>query len=214
MSYVLFLLLSLCQVLFLENPVYAQDQRFIQKILSGELIEDKKAEIVAPYYVIKGSTYKLDLNGDGEEENIQKLIIDGIDYLEITNLSGNTLAKYRLSPKGVESNLYRIKVSKISAKESVLVFYFYEGKTDSARFEATAKIYLASFETKDLKFYPIIEADSFFHEREAIRGQYYNRTLAVNVVDSNDDGKRDVVISFGHIQYIYIFKGSGLWQKF
>lgn len=197
------------------STVHAQDERYFRQILSGQLPVDNEEVIDSPLrtFVVKGKSYLVDLNGDGIDEVLQPLKIDGIDALEIFDSSMRKLFHAKLLASGSEANLYKIKLAHLSKTVKVLILFLDEGKTDGKRFEATARIHLLSFENNDLSTLKLAKGPSFFHEKDSQREQYFRRDYLVNVYDIDLDGTREVAVQFNHIQRIMKYKGRGEWVE-
>ncbi|MGE3609831.1 MAG: hypothetical protein AB7I27_09630 [Bacteriovoracaceae bacterium] len=196
--------------------VWAQDERYYRQILSGELPEfyQESKEGLGPQLSIRGASYKIDLNEDGVDETIQPQKRDGVDWIEIKNSQEAKVFEAKLLAMGVESQIYKIKFVKISPKVKALILFLDEGKTQSKKFESTARLYFITFENNDLKSMKITQGPHFFHERESQRDQYFRREYMVNIYDVNNDGIREIAIQFNHIQKIYQYAGSGEWRVY
>jgi hypothetical protein len=206
----------LFMVFFLSLPVLAQDERYFRQILKGEVSDPTKYEVLKPIqdFVLRGKSYRIDLNSDGMEETIQPLKKDGVDWLEIRNSSENILFSGKLFAMGSNSTLYKIKLVHLSPKVKTLILFLDEGGVSGKKFEATAKIFIISYENNDLSQMKLSAGPHFFHEKESVREQYWRRNYQVNVYDTDHDGVRDIAIQFNHIQRIMFYKGRGEWEQF
>ena len=195
---------------------YAQDERYFRQILSGQLPVDNDEVIDSPLrtFVVKGKSYLVDLNGDGIDETLQPLKVDGLDALEIFDSSMRKLFHAKLPAAGSDANLYKIKLVHISKTVKTLILFLDEGKTDGKKFEATARIYLLTYEDNELSTLKLTKGPHFFHEKEAQREQYYRRDYLVNVYDIDLDGTREVSIQYNHIQRIMKYKSKGEWVEY
>lgn len=204
-------------ILFLTSqPILAQDERYFRQILKGEVsapvVSDRQQDVQD--FVLRGKAYRIDLNSDGIEETIQPMKKDGMDWLEIRNSSENILFSQKLFAAGTDSVLYKIKLAHLSPKIKTLVLYLDEGGVAGKKFEATAKIFLITYENNDLSKMTLTPGPHFFHEKESTREQYWRRTYQVNIVDTDNDGIRDVAVQYNHIQRIMLYKGKGEWEQF
>ena len=195
---------------------FAQDERYFRQILTGELPKqvDQYKENMLPQFNVTGGTYKFDLNGDGFEESLQPQKRDGVDWLEIRDVSQRKIFEGKLLAMGSESAIYKIKVVNLSLKVKAAIVFLDEGSTKGKRFESTARIFVISFENNDLETLSMIEGPHFFHEKEAQREQYWRRDYNVNVYDIDGDGVREIAIMYNHIQRIMKYKSKGEWERF
>jgi hypothetical protein len=195
---------------------HAQDERYFRQILSGQLPADNEEVVDSPLrtFVVKGKSYLVDLNGDGIDEVLQPLKVDGLDALEIFDGSMRKLFHAKLPAAGSDANLYKLKLVHLSKTVKSLILFLDEGKTDGKRFEATARIYLLSFENNDLSTLKLSKGPHFFHEKDSQREQYFRRDYSVNVFDLDHDGTREVAVQYNHIQRIMKYKGKGEWFEY
>jgi hypothetical protein len=203
-------------ILLLVRPVWSQDERFYRQILKGELpqLSQELKEIPETQFNVKGASYLIDLNDDGIEESIQPQKRDGVDFIEIKNSSQRKIFDHKLLAIGSESHIYKIKFTRLNDTTKVLVIFLDEGHTAGRRFESTARIFLLTFENNDLSTMKLTQGPHHFHEKETQREQYWRRDYAVEVRDTNNDGTKEVIVQFNHIQRIMIYKGRGEWQRF
>ncbi len=198
------------------DPGLAQDERYYRQIFSGELptISEAIQEKTEAQFNVKGASYRIDLDGDNLEEIIEPQKRDGVDWLEIKNSSGTKLFESQLLAMGAESHIYKIKIVDISKKARSLIVYLDEGFTKGKRFESTARIFVVTFENKDLSKMWIKQGPHIFHEKEAQREQYWRKNYNVNVYDIDGDGTREIAVQYNHIQRIMRYKGNGEWRRF
>ena len=199
----------------LSLSVFAQDERYYRQILKGELpnFSQEIGEALEHQFNVKGTTYSVDLNGDGIEEMIQPQKRDGVDWIEIRNTTQRKIFEAKLLAMGGESSIYKAKLVYLSSTTKLLMLFLDEGKTSGRRFESTARIYLVTFENNDLATMKIATGPHHFHEREAQRDQYWERDYSVEIRDVDKNGVRDVVVQYNHIQRIMVYKGNGNWDR-
>lgn len=200
----------------LTSIVQAQDERYYRQILAGELpksTEESKENSIRKF-TINGSLYHVDLNSDGVEELIQPQKRDGVDWIVIMNSSRGVLFEAKLLAMGGESVIYKIKMVNLSPKIKALVLFLDEGATAGKRFESTARIFVISFENNNLNKMSMIQGPHFFHEKQAQREQYWIRDYQVNVHDLDNDGIREIAISYNHINRILKYLGNGEWKRY
>lgn len=162
---------------------------------------------------VQGANYFIDLNDDGIEEILTPQKFDGMDSLVIKDSSRRVIFQANLFAMGSESTIYKLKLVRISSSVKTLILFLDEGKTQGKKFESTARTYFLSFENDDFSTFKLTQGPHHFHEKEGQREQYFRRDYQVNVRDVDGDGKRDLVIEYGHIQRIYIYSGKGTWNK-
>lgn len=206
----------LLSLLLFSGALWAQDERYYRQILSGELpaMFQGLQETTQHQFNVRGPAYLVDLNGDGIEETIQPQKRDGVDWIEIKDSSRRTVFESELFAAGAHSHLYKAKLVSLSEKIRALVLFLDEGVTEGKAFDATAKIYVVSWEKNDFTSMRIAPGPHFFVERQAIRDQYYRRDYLVNVVDLNKDGQKEIIVHFNHIQRIMEYKGRGEWARY
>jgi len=207
-------ILSLAMMALFVNPVRAQDERFWRKLLSGELSEQVIKPQGEPKWVFAGPVYHLDLDSDGKEESIQVLKRDGMDWLDITGHDKTTLISAKLWAMGSGSGIYRLRLLDLSPKVRAMVIFLYEGKTESRKLEASARLYFLTFENKDLKTMRVAAGPRYWHEYEGVREQYWRRLYSLNIKDYDGDGIKDINVEFNHMQSIWMYQGQGLWKSF
>lgn len=207
--------LGLFLILIHSLSSFAQDERYYRQILNGDLPNMSKefSEALEHQFNVKGASYQVDLNGDGIEEIIQPQKRDGVDWIEIKDSSQRKLFDAKLLAMGSESVIYKIKIAQLSLKTKLLMIFLDEGKTEGRRFESTARIYLVTFDNNDLSTFQMTEGPHYFHEKEGQRDQYWRKNYAVEVRDVDQNGVRDVIIQYNHIQRIMIYKGNGEWVR-
>lgn len=209
------------QVLFfffflgVSTSLFAQDERYYRKLLSGDLprAAEDIVELQAAKFNVSGASYHLDLDGNGIEEIIEPQKRDGVDWIEIKSFSQSKIFEAKLLAMGSDSHIYKIKFVKISDKVKALIVHLDEGKTKGKRFESTARIYVLTFENNDLSNIAMTEGPHFYHEKQAQREQYWRRDYAVNVYDIDGDGVREIAIQYNHIQRILKYDKRGEWTR-
>ena len=163
---------------------------------------------------MRGSSYRLDLNGDGVEESIEPQKRDGVDWIEIRNSAQFKIYEAKLFGMGGASVLYKIRLVNLSPRVRALILFLDEGITKGKRFESTARIYVLSYEDNNLEKISFSQGPHFFHEKEGQRDMYWRRDYNVNVYDVDNDGLKEIAVQYNHIQRIMKYKGSGEWERF
>ncbi len=193
----------------------AQDERYYRQILNGELpsLTQEVREVQEHQFNVKGAAYSLDLNGDGFEESLQPQKRDGVDWLEIKDSSQRKIFEAKLLAIGGGSFLYKIKIAQISPTSKLLVLFMDEGISAGKRFESTGRIFLLTFDNNDLSTMSLTSGPHHFHEKEGQREQYWRRSYSVEIRDVDQNGIRDVVVQYNHIQRIMLYQGKGQWVR-
>ncbi len=200
-------------IMFFVNPVMGQDERFWRKLVTGELTREQKKEPDPPKWVFSTPRYEFDLNGDGKNESIEIQKRDGLNVVEIFSHNKSLLFTGSLTGLGVESKIYRLRLIDVSANVRALLVHFYEGKTQSQRFEATARLYFVTFNKTSMDKFSFQKGPQYWHEYEAPRDQYWRRQYAINVMDLDKDGSKEVFINFNSNQSVWKYQNSGLWRE-
>lgn len=189
----------------------AQDERYFRSIYSGDLFNVKDQNY---YYKVKVESpkYMIDLNRDSKDDSIQSIKMDGNDLIRINDEYGRNVFSHKLETKGKNSHLFRVSFKAIDEKTDVLILHFYEGETQSATFEGSARLYFITIPNRDLRKMKMTKGPFFWMERERAAGKYYNRRYTVNTIDYNNDGSREISISFNKTSRVYFYL-NGDWQQ-
>ncbi|MBL7664954.1 MAG: hypothetical protein JNM93_07450 [Bacteriovoracaceae bacterium] len=191
----------------------AQDERYFRKIYTGEL-KEFQGEAKEYKYVFSSPAYQLDLNDDGYFESILISKKDNIDFLEVRDYEGRQVFEHRLYAYGGDAHLYRLKKVKLSNHATALILFFYEGARHTHQFEATARLYFLTLDDKKLDSLRLFYGPNYWHEFEKFRETFWQRDLNVNVVDYNEDGTKEVSVTYNHISRVYFYRGQGTWLNF
>lgn len=202
--------LSLVLILFMSSS-FGQDEREFRKLFS-------KKELIVPIApdpkLIQESIYaEYDLDGDKKNEYLQVVKKDGINFFRILDNDKNLLKELNFQAKGIEANLYKLRSTFIKPGVLTILFYFDEGYTKSVRFKSTARIYFLSIIKNDWDKAKLTKGPSFFVEHESSQDRYYKRPYHVNFVDYNQDGTKEIAVTFGQIQRIFLFHNND-WKEF
>ena len=206
-------ILSVAMMALFVNPARGQDERFWRKMLSGELTREEVKPEPEPKWVFESPAYHFDLNGDGHEEVLMVYKRDGMDWLDVMGHDKTSLFKGKLWAMGSGSGVYRLRIVDLSEKVRAIVIYLYEGKTESKRLEASARLYFLTFENKDFATFKLTAGPRYWHEYEGVRDQYWRRIYNLNIKDYDGDGTKDLAVEYNHIQSIWLYRGQGLWKK-
>jgi hypothetical protein len=207
---IIFLFLTL-----LSGLLWGQDERYFRHIFSGDLPKTVEEDLPRgePLMTVRGSSYRVDLNGDGVEEIIEPQKRDGVDWIEIRNSSQFKLYEAKLFSMGGASVIYKIRLVDLSHRVRALILFLDEGVTRGRRFESTARFYVLTFEDKNLEKISLTQGPHFFHEKEGAGDMYWRRDFNVNVYDIDNDGLKEIAVQYNHIQRIMKYKGFGEWDR-
>ncbi len=199
-------------LLTVSTLVSAQDERFYRRIFTNELV-DKPSAAEDYKIVVKSPIYQINIDSDKELEGIRVIKKDGLDFIEILSEFGERLFEAKLVGIGKESSLFKIQLKGISKDTNTLILHFYEGKIDSTKFEASARLYFLTYKKNNLKKINMFKGPHFFHEKEKVNEQYWNRRFSVNTIDYNKDGVKEISISYNKINRVYFYLESGTWGR-
>jgi hypothetical protein len=210
-----FFIFGLAIMALTHKPCHGVDERFWRKLILGE--SEKSSSLPqAPAlssFVMTSPTYLYDLNGDRQMERIIIGKKDGLDTLEIYDQAKNRLFYGELLPTGLESKILKLRLVALSESSRALLIYYDEGKTESKFFESQARLYLIGFEINNLNNMKLVKGPAFWHEYQAFREQYWQRHHAINLIDVDGDGKKEVFVNYKHEQSIWKYSKNGNWLK-
>jgi hypothetical protein len=193
------------------NSAFAQDERYFRDIFSGALVQKSKQSQLPPKIVVHSPFYRMDINGDGLPEQFRTSKRDNLDWFEIYDFRDQLIYEVELETQGVKSGIYKLRLVQLSPRSKAVLIHFYEGFTESTKFDGTARLYVASFDDNNINKISFIRGPHFFHEFSKVREQYFRRPMSVNVLDYNQDGVKEISTSYGFTQYIMSYRGSGEW---
>lgn len=202
----------LFSVFILAFSAFSQDEDFFKKILKGELVQSDRIA-PEPDFVTKDKFYHYDIVGDSRLEVIIPSKRDGLDWITIKNSVGETLFESKLQAYGIESILYKIRVTTLKPGVKAIQFYYMEGVTDWVQYQRTARVYLLSYDNG--KFgYKLYKAAHISVEKEMVRDQYWRRKFVVEPTNLDGDDIKELMISYGQTQHVFFYKGDGIWKRF
>lgn len=166
------------------------------------------------YHKVKVSSkkYVIDLNRDGKDDSFQTVKMDGNDFIRINDEYGRQVFRAMLETKGRNSSIFHASFKAVNKDTDVLILHFYEGETQAAIYEASARLYFITIPKRDFKNISMTKGPFFWMEKERAAGKYYNRRYSVNTIDYNNDGNREISISFNRINRVYFYL-NGTWQN-
>ena len=195
-----------------------QDERYFRQIFSGELVKsDARADDKKYAFNIHTPYYDLDLNHDGNPEQIVFVKKDGEDWIEIfeqKNKESRKIFGYRFETKGFDSELYRIEFKRLSPKTYAILMYYYEGMNRYIEMQSTSRIYVGTIDDDDLKTLSVFKGPSFFEEHKSFKGHYHLRNYEVLLQDLNNDQVRELIIKHNLTSQVFMYNGNGSWKGF
>jgi hypothetical protein len=194
------------------NFALGQDEQFYRRIFTNELI-NKPSALIEYKLVVKSPVYQINLDRDKFPEGIRIEKRDGLDFVVVLSRFGEKVFESKLLGIGNKSRIFKIQLKTISKDTNALIIHFYEGKIDSTKFESTARLYFLTFPKNDYKKMVLFKGPHFFHEKEKVSEQYWNRRFSVNTIDYNHDGVKEISISYKKINRVYFYLSKGLWTK-
>lgn len=194
------------------NFALGQDEQFYRRIFTNELI-NKPSALIEYKLVVKSPVYQINLDRDKFPEGIRIEKRDGLDFIVVLSRFGEKVFESKLLGIGNKSRIFKIQLKTISKDTNALIIHFYEGKIDSTKFESTARLYFLTFPKNDYKKMVLFKGPHFFHEKEKVGEQYWNRRFSVNTIDYNHDGVKEISISYKKINRVYFYLSKGLWTK-
>jgi hypothetical protein len=194
------------------NFAIGQDEKFYRRIFTNELI-NKPSEVIDHKIVVKSPVYQINLDQEKQLEGIRIEKRDGIDFIVVLSHFGEKVFQTEILGIGNKSRVLKIQLKTISIDTNTLIIHFYEGKIDSTKFESTAKLYFLTFPKNDYKKMVLFKGPHFFHEKEKVSEQYWNRRFTVNTIDYNNDGVKEISIKYKKINRVYFYISKGLWKK-
>lgn len=202
-------------LLFLSFSLQAQDERYYRQMLAGDLpqFSDELKESPVSPISIDGPHYNIDLNGDGILESVRPAKREGIDYVIVQNAAKTVVFEGKMLAMGGESTIYKMRFVHLSKNTKALVIFLDEGATHGLQFESTARIFVLTWDNDDFGSMKLSQGPHFYHEKEKQRDQYWSREYQVGVRDLNNDGTREIIVHYNHIQRIMQYKGKGEWER-
>ena len=205
------LLVSLSLFLF-SASLWAQDERYMRKLFSGELREKKEKEFnPMPKIQTLGKAYKFDIDDDGRVESFISEKSDGGESLLIQSFKGDLIYRARLETAGLDSWLYRVTTRQISEKTRLFILHFYEGGVEYFNFRGNSRAYFLTLENKDVKTLSLYKGPVIFDEKKFRYDHYHLRSYKFNLVDLNRDGVKEVVLKYHLNSWVYMYKSAGKW---
>ncbi len=190
---------------------FSQDERFYRKMFSSKA--SKNIEEFEFKIGVASPRYTLDLNRDGLKDSFQTVKKDGVDFIRIMDPFGRVVFEKSLLTKGKKSSIFKAHLKTISKNVDVLILHFYDGYTESSTFEGSARLYFLTIPNRKLNLITMTKGPYFWTERERTAGKYWNKRYTVNVLDYNNDGFKEISVSYNKLSRVYFYISDGIWEK-
>lgn len=198
-------------IILLSHIVFAQNERNIRKMYSGDLFEKKTGLI--PSVRVETHDYMFDLTNDGESERLKVVKTGFEDNFQIYTNLGKKVFEFPLKAMGKNSSIYKLRVRKISKKYKVIVIYYFEGIIDSTKYQSQTKVYFLTIEKNDLKKIYASQGSYIEHEKGILDITYYKKSLELEFKDFDLDGTDEIIIGQKSLQRVFRYGGKGLWSQ-
>ncbi len=206
-------LLALFSLFMASNSGYAQDERFIRKLLSGDLgVEGVEENKPKPHFHVTSAMYEIDLNNDNRVESIVIEKKDSEDWLHIQNYERQIIYSLKFVRKGWESDVYKINLRKLSDNTHVLLVRYYEGHNQGDNFTGTARLYTISWENNDLTKISSMRGPEIWDEFKDSKIHYHQRPQLISLNDLDGDGYKEISIRHHLSTKVMKYLGKGEWQ--
>lgn len=210
-KYLFFLVLGL---MVLQSGVNAQDERFFRELLTGDLPQESTSlKRKVSKWMASSPLYKIDLNDDGELEEVLIEARDGTHWATVYGRNQQKLHTFAFETVGGGAHVYKVLVKRLSRTAKALLFYFYEGELQTTNFDSRVRLYFMAFDSNDLRFTELYKGPIVWTEHvDGRRDNYTRRKYVVNVKDFNGDGVKEVAVRHHLTSRIYFYTGRGNWK--
>lgn len=192
---------------------FAQDERYLRKMLSGGLIP--KSEIKSDlskekaHWSVKSPLYKKDINGDLIPEYFFVQKRDGMTFFHFLDHYKRELAAIQLNAVGSNSEIYQVNVRDLSDDVVVFVLSFFEGSTSYLEHLATSRLYFMTVVKGDLTNVKISKGPVIHEEYQDGQKHYHRRKFDWGLYDYNRDGQKEIFVKYHNISRVYFYQEPG-----
>jgi hypothetical protein len=192
---------------------WAQDERFVRKMLGGGLIpkseikNDRSKE--KAHWAVRSPLYKKDITGDMVPEYFFVQKRDGMTFFHLLDQYKREVAAYELNAVGSNSELYQINVRDLSDKVVVLVLNFFEGVTNYLEYLATSRIYFVTIANGDFSTAKVTKGPVIHEEFKDGNKHYHRRQYDWGLYDYNGDGQKEVFVKYNNIARVFFYQDTG-----
>lgn len=211
----------LCTVHFLLgflpfSVLMAQDELYLRELFSGGLGSAPTARSLPSYnefYSVFSDLIQIDLNNNGRREMIAFEKSDGRDFLLFFDHQRKVLAKFELTPKGIDSHVLRMSKRQLNEQTDVFLIFYDEGRSSYRRTRQTHRLYFVTIDNRDLKTISFAKGSSLSESVETRMQGDWERFYHIELRDLNKNGTNELIVSHGRQTDIYHYAGSGRWIK-
>ncbi len=203
-------------ILFSTIHIFAQDERYFRKVMTGEVSNKFIVDKQNKQYKLKANSsfYEVDLNGDGFSESIVTQKRDNEDWLHIHDFNKTRIKSFKFIAHGKDSWIYKVSLRRLSNRTNVLLVHFFEGSVEYTQYNATSRLYVINIDSGDLSTIKIHKGPVLFEEVQGRRGRYYyQRQYNLILNDYNRDGINEIIIKKGLISRGLAYLGNGKWRR-
>ncbi len=213
---------------------FALDERFLREVFQNQN-QDNFSELVQKNkkYNWKWNSpiYAFDFNDDFEEDFLQLNKIDGLDQINIISSKGNLVFQYTFTNSGLQSGVTKIEKYNLDQNNVLILIYYHEGENKIENAHSSGRLYFLTFEKKIFNQLPLSKKETFLGDGDLkgpiniFKGPYFyssqnifpkhfhTRSMKVNCHDIDNDGIRDLKVSFRSINRVYLYRGRGIWRS-
>lgn len=214
MSHKVLIFFSYILLFWSSDRSYGQDEKFIRKVFKKQTNDlfSKGLGRRRFHWVVNGPAHNVDFNGDGFKEKIYISKRDQQDWIVVANSDNKALFEGVLNPVGRGSKIYKINMTSLNSNVRVMVLHYFEGVTDYIHTRGTSRLYFVSMDYNNLDTLSLFKGPIVWEEKEEKLGHYHQRLYDLKFKDYNNDGLKEVSVSYNHIGQVYFYKGGGNWQ--
>lgn len=198
------------------STAWGQDERLFRELFLYDLkpVEKVKTESISKAnFMANGPYYQIDLNDDGKKDGFVFEKRDGTDWLHFFDQDQKLIRTFKLTPKGYNSNVFKLRMSQLSAKTKLIEVFYYQGLTKYTRLDSTAQVLLITIDDQKFESMSLYEGPEFFQEARDIKQNYTLREYDLYSEDLDQDGIKEYVTKFGRMSKVFKYVGNGIWKK-
>lgn len=209
---------TFCVAIFITlfQPLKAQDERYVRKLLSGDLTRPAPLAGEAKYtYRARSAYFEIDLNGDHRSESFVLEKKDGEDWIHVFSYGRKKVYSYRFTPIGPNSRVYRITSKRLSKNTVAYILHYFEGTSGYLKFTAQARYYFLTIDNNDLKTLATYKGPAYWEEFKSFNfNHYHQRKYELTAVDFNSDGVKELSLRYNDANTVFFYRGKGAWTTF
>lgn len=195
--------------------LWSQDERYFRELFLKKYHEDEVGETKKNYsYTVPTPFYTIDVNFDGKNESFVYSKKESEDWIDIFDHEKKAVFKYRFDSVGAKSRLYKIRFTNIDENVGLAIFYFYEGVVNYHELDSSARLYFLTFKRADFSNFKMVQGPYLFQEFKGMKGHYHQRIKQVEVIDLNNDQRKEIIIKHHLYSIVYRIKDDGSFEQF